>query len=145
SLHPKSAQELMPVALKLMRQRGPRGFRTGEPWMRLKTKSRALGLLQTALSPSVMADDSPNQSGLVLAQEYCSACHRISAEQTPPAKVIVETGVGTEEYEAPSFRQIAARPGRDANYLRTFIRAPHYPMREQMFIPEELEEIVNYL
>jgi hypothetical protein len=57
--------------------------------------------------------------------------------------VIVETGVGTEEYEAPSFRQIAARPGRDANYLRTFIRAPHYPMREQMFIPKELEEIVN--
>jgi hypothetical protein len=43
------------MALKLMRQRGPRGFRTGEPWMRLTPKSRALGLLVTALPTSVMA------------------------------------------------------------------------------------------
>jgi hypothetical protein len=59
--------------------------------------------------------------------------------------VIVDTGVGSEDYEAPSFRQVAVRPGRDADYLRTFIQAPHYPMREQMFIPEELEQIVIYI
>ena len=40
---------------------------------------------------------------------------------------------------------MAARPGRDADYLLTFIRAPHYPMREQLFIPEELEQIVTYI
>jgi hypothetical protein len=59
--------------------------------------------------------------------------------------VTVSTGVATEEYEAPSFRQIAARPGRDADYLQTFIQAPHYPMREQMFVQDELQQIVLYI
>jgi hypothetical protein len=83
--------------------------------------------------------------GQALAQDYCSACHRVSAQQAPPPKVTVNTGAASEEYEAPSFRQIAVRPGRNATYLRTFIQAPHYPMREQMFIPEELERIVDYI
>jgi mono/diheme cytochrome c family protein len=95
-----------------------------------------------ALSEPAWADGLPGQT---LAQDYCSACHRVSAEQAPPPKVTVNTGVGSEEYEAPSFRQIAARPGRDAAYLRTFIKAPHYPMREQRFIPDELEQIVTYI
>jgi hypothetical protein len=95
-----------------------------------------------ALAEPAWADGLPGQA---LAQEYCSACHRVSAEQAPPPKVTINTGVGSEEYEAPSFRQIAGRPGRDATYLRTFIQAPHYPMREQMFIPGELEQIVTYI
>ena len=91
------------------------------------------------------ADGSPEEAGHALAQDYCSACHRVSAEQAPPPKVTVDTGSGSEEYEAPSFRQVAARPGRDAAYLRAFIQAPHYPMREQLFIPKELEQIVTYI
>jgi hypothetical protein len=113
--------------------------------MRLMRAMVCLGLLATTLTPSVYADGSHDRSGEALAKAYCSACHRISAEQASPPKVIVDTGVGSEEYEAPSFRQVAVRPGRDADYLRTFIQAPHYPMREQMFIPEELEQIVIYI
>jgi mono/diheme cytochrome c family protein len=94
---------------------------------------------------AVRADGLSEEAGQALAREYCSACHRVSAEQAPPPKVTVDTGSGSEEYEAPSFRQVAARPGRDADYLRTFIQAPHYPMREQLFIPEELEQIVTYI
>jgi mono/diheme cytochrome c family protein len=95
-----------------------------------------------ALSEAAWADGPPGQA---LAQGYCSACHRVSVEQARSPRVTVSTGVGTEEYEPPSFRQIAARPGRDAAYLRTFIQAPHYPMREQVFIPDELEQIVAYI
>jgi hypothetical protein len=113
--------------------------------MRLRAAWAVVALLVTAFSTPLKADGSPGQPGLVLAQEYCSACHRVSAEQAPPSRVTVSTGVATEEYEAPSFRQIATRPGRDADYLRAFIQAPHYPMREQMFIPEELEQIVIYI
>jgi cytochrome c len=91
------------------------------------------------------ADGSPEKAGKALARDYCSACHRVSAEQAPPPKVTVDTGSGSEVYEAPSFRQVAAKPGRDADYLRTVIQAPHYPMREQLFIPEELEQIVTYI
>jgi mono/diheme cytochrome c family protein len=98
-----------------------------------------------ASSDPVWADGLPGQEGQAFAQEYCSACHRVSAEQAPPPKVTVNTGVGSEEYEAPSFRQIAETPGRSAAYLRTFIQAPHYPMPEQVFIPDELEQIVAYI
>jgi cytochrome c len=110
--------------------------------MRLMPTWICLGLL---VSATARADGSPAEAGQALAQDYCSACHRVSAEQAPPPKVTVDTGSGPEEYEAPSFRQVAARPGRDADYLRTFIQAPHYPMREQLFIPEELEQIVTYI
>jgi hypothetical protein len=110
--------------------------------MRLTPMWVCLGLL---VSTTARANGSPEETGLALARDYCSACHRVSAEQRPPAKVTVDTGSGSEEYEAPSFHQVAARPGRDADYLRTFIQAPHYPMREQLFIPEELEQIVAYI
>lgn len=111
--------------------------------MRLMPTLICLSLL---VSATARADGSPEEAGRALARDYCSACHRVSAEQAPPPKVTVDTGSGSsEEYEAPSFRQVAAKPGRDADYLRTFIQAPHYPMREQLFIPEELEQIVTYI
>jgi hypothetical protein len=69
----------------------------------------------------------------------------VSSEQEAKPKFIVDTGAGLQEFDVPSFRQIAIRPGRDAAYLRTFIQAPHYPMREQLFIPEELDQIVSYI
>src|SRR5262245_6576615 len=94
------------------------------------------------LSEPACADGLP---GRALAEAYCSACHRVSAEQASPPKVTVNSGVGSEEDEAPSFHQIVARPGRESAYLRTFIQAPHYPMREQLFIPDELEQIVAYI
>jgi cytochrome c len=112
--------------------------------MRLMLTWICFALLLSATA-TVRADDSPDKAGQALAQDYCSACHRVSAQQSPPPKVIVDTGSGSEEYEAPSFRQVATRAGRDGDYLRTFIRAPHYPMREQLFIPEELDQIVTYI
>jgi mono/diheme cytochrome c family protein len=112
--------------------------------MRLMLAWICFAVLSSATA-AVRADGSPDKAGKALAQDYCSACHRVSAEQAPPSKVTVDTGSGSEEYEAPSFRQVAAKPGRDADYLRTVIQAPHYPMREQLFIPEELEQIVTYI
>ena len=50
-----------------------------------------------------------------------------------------------QDFEVPSFREVANRSGRNAEYLRKFIQAPHYPMREQLFIPEELDQIVTYI
>ncbi|HXV25167.1 MAG TPA: cytochrome c [Alphaproteobacteria bacterium] len=94
---------------------------------------------------AVQADASKQDEGRALAMDYCGACHRVSPEQAPPPKVSIDSGSGLQEYEAPSFRQIALRPGRNADYLRTVIQAPHYPMREQLFIPEELEEIIAYI
>jgi len=110
--------------------------------MRLMPTWICLGLL---VSAAAQANGSLEEPGRVLAHSYCSACQRVSAEQTPPPKVTVDTESGSEEYQAPSFRQLFPRLGRDAGFLRTFIRAPHYPLREQLFIPQELEQIVTYI
>jgi len=83
--------------------------------------------------------------GKTLAQQYCAACHRVTREQAQPPDVAVDTGTGTETYQAPSFARIAARPDRSEAYLRARITNPHYPMREQEFIPEELDAIVAYI
>jgi len=83
--------------------------------------------------------------GKALAQQYCSACHRVAQEQAQPPDVVVDTGSGPETYQAPSFAQIATRPDRTEAELRRLIQNPHYPMREQQFIPEELEAIIAYI
>ena len=102
-----------------------------------------LGMLVLAMPARA---DSPSEvAGRELAANYCGACHRVSPEQDPKPKFIVDTDVGLQEFDVPSFRQIALRPGRDADYLRTFVQAPHYPMREQLFIPAELDQIVSYI
>jgi len=101
-------------------------------------------LLLLAAAPAA-ADGLTAEEGKGLAQQYCIACHRVTAEQVPPPNVLVDTGAGPEEYEAPSFRRIATRAERTADELRQKIQAPHYPMREQKFLPEELEAIIAYI
>lgn len=83
--------------------------------------------------------------GKSLAQQYCTACHRVAKEQARPPDVVVDTGSGPETFQAPSFARIAARPDRTESQLRERILNPHYPMREQQFIPEELDAIVAYI
>lgn len=83
--------------------------------------------------------------GKTLAQQYCAACHRVTREQAQPPDVAVDTGTGTETFQAPNFARIAARPTLSEAYLRARITNPHYPMREQEFIPEELDAIVAYI
>jgi len=83
--------------------------------------------------------------GKSLAEQYCSACHRVSREQDQPPAVAVDSSPGAETVQAPSFARIAAKPDRTAAQLRERIMNPHYPMREQQFIPEELDAIVAYI
>ncbi len=83
--------------------------------------------------------------GESLAQQYCAVCHRVTKEQALPPDVVVDTGTGPETFQAPSFARIAARTDRTEAQLRERILNPHYPMREQQFIPEELDAIVTYI
>ncbi len=83
--------------------------------------------------------------GKSLAQQYCTACHRVTQEQAQPPDVMVDTGSGPETFQAPSFARIAARPDRTEAQLRERILNPHFPMRAQQFIPEELDAIVAYI
>jgi mono/diheme cytochrome c family protein len=102
-------------------------------------------VLATAGVPPAHGASLTAADGRSLAQQYCSACHRVTREQAQPPDVVVDTGSATETFQAPSFARIAARPDRTEAQLRERILNPHYPMREQQFIPEELDAIVAYL
>jgi mono/diheme cytochrome c family protein len=104
----------------------------------------AILLTGLAMQPA-LADGNTAPEGSTLATEYCSACHRVTLEQPLPPPVVMQESTSKEAIQAPSFRQIARRPGRSADYLRAFIQAPHYPMPEQQFIPEELDAIIAYI
>lgn len=101
-------------------------------------------LIGLTASPA-LADGDAATDGVALATDYCSACHRVQPAQPQPPPVIIDESTSQEAIPAPSFREIARRPGRDENYLRALIQAPHFPMREQQIIPEELDAIVAYI
>ena len=100
--------------------------------------------LATAYGGAADAADPTAAAGKSLAQQYCTACHRVTREQAQPPDVVVDTGTGLETFQAPSFARIAARPDRTEAQLRERILNPHYPMRAQQFIPAELDAIVAY-
>ena len=81
--------------------------------------------------------------GRRLAIEACSACHQVTAHQPRPTPV---GNPDTNEYvAAPSFADIAAKFRHNEPGLRAFILAPDHPMREQTFLPRDLNDIVAYI
>lgn len=117
--------------------------------MRSKMKffhlSAAAAMLAELAAFPALADGEAANDGLGLASEYCSACHRVNPEQPQPPPVTINESTSQEAISAPSFREIAQRPGRDEGYLRALIEAPHFPMPEQQYIPEELDAIIAYI
>jgi len=81
--------------------------------------------------------------GRTLAIQACSACHQVTETQSPSAPVLNPDTL--EHVPAPSFAEIAHKYGRNTKALRAFIRAPAHPMREQQFLPHDLDAIVVYI
>ena len=84
----------------------------------------------------------PVDDGRQLAIEACSACHQVAPGQKRPAPV-AEGEEGTH-VEAPTFADIAGKC-LSSNDLRTKIANPHYPMREQVFMPVDLDALTLYI
>ena len=82
-------------------------------------------------------------AGASLARDACSACHRVSRQQKPPAPVFDPDQQAA--VHAPSFMSIARDRHKNAAYLRNVITRPHYPMREQSYDKDDLEAIVAYI
>lgn len=81
--------------------------------------------------------------GRVLAIEDCSACHQVTARQSLPPPV--RDPDADENIAAPTFAVIGRKYAGDPKALRAFIVEPHYPMREQEFLPRDLDDIVAYI
>ncbi len=61
----------------------------------------------------------------------------------PPGAVLNPDSL--EQIRAPAFAQISAKYGKNTKSLRAFILAPRHPMREQKFLPHDLDAIVAYI
>jgi len=81
-------------------------------------------------------------SGRDLAKEACSACHQVTAEQSRPP-LVANPDEGSK-IRAPSFMEIAKLCLAEGD-LRAKITNPHYPMREQLFMPVDVDALARYI
>jgi len=72
--------------------------------------------------------------GRLLAERWCANCHRIAPG-----------GPGPQDDAAPTFAAIAARPGRNAEAISTFLRAPHGAMPDFGITLRQSQDLAAYL
>ena len=85
------------------------------------------------LAPAV-ASAQDAAEGRRLAEQWCANCHRIATGGPGPATDVV-----------PSFAAIAARPGRSAEAIATFLRTPHAGMPDHGLTLRQAQDIAAYL
>lgn len=70
--------------------------------------------------------------GEATVQQWCSLCHDARGTSRAPE-------------DAPTFEQIAHRPGRDARYLRRFLDQDHFPMSTYRLFDAEKDDVVAFI
>ncbi len=85
-----------------------------------------------ALSSSQVAAEEAVRRGRLVVKQWCAACHTISGRETDPDR-------------APTFEQIANRPGRTRTYFRSFLDQDHFPMTTYRLFDTEKQDVVALL
>jgi mono/diheme cytochrome c family protein len=80
-------------------------------------------------------DDAAVARGEAVVAQWCADCHAIPGIRAPRDR----------PGEAPSYREIAERPGRDARYLAAFLREDHFPMTTYRLFDQERDDVVAYI
>jgi mono/diheme cytochrome c family protein len=110
----------------------------------MNSRARFFGLacaLQLLAAPGAVFAK-PADAGRDIAIGACGGCHQVTSGQKRPAPVHEgEEGAWTE---APTFMEIANRC-LSADELRNRITNPHYPMREQLLTPVDVDELAAYI
>jgi mono/diheme cytochrome c family protein len=75
-------------------------------------------------------------AGEKLARDVCAVCHIVSDRNEQPP---------LEKAHAPPLFVVAQRPNMSPVLLRDFLKRPHGVMREFVFTPEDLENLVSYI
>lgn len=79
--------------------------------------------------PMTVSGGDPVTRGKAIVAQWCSTCHSL-------------TGIETDKTRAPTYEQIAQRPGRDAAYLRAFLDEDHFPMSTYRLLDAEKDDVV---
>lgn len=81
--------------------------------------------------------------GKTVAERTCARCHQVTREQpAPPPVADARTGA---RVRAPSFMAIARDRRKDAIFLRSFLKLPHYPMPDQSVPSGDIPYLVEYI
>ena len=76
--------------------------------------------------------------GHAIAQQWCSGCHQVSRDQ--PLQP------GTPSWaQGPSFREIAANPNVDRDYLRALANEFYFPMPAFHLREQDQEDVISYI
>ncbi len=100
----------------------------------------ALALL-AALS-GCKTQDPPEIRGKVLADQWCSECHRVSPDQPTGARI---GHILPSPMHGPDFMAVADRPGMNAAWLRGFMADLHLPMPTYRLPPDERDAVIAYI
>jgi mono/diheme cytochrome c family protein len=82
------------------------------------------------------------RAGRRVADEWCAECHRVAPDQPTGAR---PGHTLPPPVTAPSFMEIAARPGIDAYQLERFLHELHPPMPTYRLHPGERSDVVAYI
>jgi mono/diheme cytochrome c family protein len=96
--------------------------------IRAALAAAGLALLAGCASPPGRSGGDPERGAAVVTQ-WCGTCHAIS-------------GVETDKTRAPTYAQIAQRPGRDAAYLARFLEEDHFPMTTYRLLDAEKADVI---
>lgn len=88
--------------------------------------------LSCAVTPALAAGDAAN--GARLAQQWCSSCHVAGGQ-----------GQQTGTDMAPTFAEIAARPGRDEGWFHAWLSDPHPPMPALELSRQQIADLIAHL
>jgi mono/diheme cytochrome c family protein len=88
--------------------------------------------LGAAAGPALAAGDAAE--GARLARQWCSSCH-VTGGQSPQS--------GTDM--APTFAEIAARPGRDEGWFHAWLSDPHPPMPKLELSRQQIADLIAHL
>jgi mono/diheme cytochrome c family protein len=114
----------------------------GRATLNLTVRGLAIGVLLLSAAPAFAAGDAPAVSGQALAKEACSACHQVAPGQVHPP-LVANPDEGSK-ISAPSFMEIAKLCLAEGD-LHAKITNPHYPMREQLLTPVDVDALSRYI
>lgn len=67
--------------------------------------------------------------GEAVATQWCGVCHSVR-------------GVEADKTRAPTFEQVAQRPGRGVSYLSRFLEEDHFPMTTYRLLDAEKADVI---
>lgn len=82
------------------------------------------------------------QRGRAIAETWCTECHRIAPDQPSGAR---PGHILPPRLVAPSFMDVADRPGTNRESLQRFTTELHLPMPTFRLAPDEREDVISYI